>query len=907
MKLIKKIGSFALAIALIGTLSSCKKEYRNQNIPYGTISSSKVVLSSNDGKYSVSEKELYNRLRYNNGYSVFERKLNEFVYKNEIDSFKYEGEDKITIDEKVAEAVYGTSDPEALLAKQKLDESKEDSEKELVISRKKYVDSMSQQGIKLTEEQLVFDTINKDTKHVSFSNLPDSLIKYLAMDLIKEDAGITYLKSIVDKEEIPDEDDSNILNKNTYYFDDAAFENQYNSYYKTYNTAHGIILPFSTLKSAKDALNNALNTLGYSQLDESNSLEVYVQMFNNYYNYEDEKLTTSTIDKNDKTTFVTDEENDDLKDFSDNVKNLFLKSLSDDNKYLTSPVNIDGKYYLIYRNDVEYLTGGSEELPFEKIPEDKLESIKAQCKEDYIESQASSVQSKVYSDRLKDLEIKIYDPFIENTFANSNDFYEYVTDSNNDYILTSNNEDLKYSVSEYFTDLQNYNINSIATDLLINKMLYSTQYSYLDEDAEKEFRDTLKDKVKSFKKGKENLNKNYGETNFLFYSYGYTTTEEVVLNNMASTIKESYINDFLYTSLVTDNHEINMDNVGFLNNILDTALEQLNDTLLFDINIDHILISIDNNADGEADDMDVFLASISPEEKAKFEAAVKELNDAIIREVNSINGRTTIEKLTYIVEAFNNGYRTHDGKSWDDYKTYNFILTAESLGDVDESNVTSYVEPFRDYVEAMFKKAVEENLEIPEDEEDQGRLYFATAGVDTTNYTINDLCQTVYGYHMLSLNSYEKNEDELNFKFEASSDSDGDYRDLKIILDENDVDDENDDVYYITDVYNSDSAKPSMNQVVTYYVEYVKNDVTSFTTSLKNDLATLLNTSIDKYKSSTFQNYLLVKSLGKVEVDENLSKYYSYEGYLTYLQNQAESYDSTSDYNKWYTEYTWNR
>lgn len=908
MRFTKRIISFALLITFVLSLTSCKKEVRNQAIPYGNISLSKVVLEAGD--YNLTEKELYNRLRYTNGYSVFERKINQFVYADELTNVKYEGEDKITIDEKVASAVYGTDDVQELITKVKLDESKEDSEKELVISRKKFVDTMSQQGIEVTEEQLVFDTLNNNSEHVSFSNLPESLINYYKLDLAREDANIAYLNSIVDKEELPDNDDENVLTKNSYYFDETAFENQYNSYYKTYNDAYGIIIPFATLKDARDSLQKAILDSGNSALTKENALDVYVQLFNNYYNYKDEKLTPSTLNQNELTTFITDKDNNDLANFSDNVKNLFLKTLTDENNYLLSPVNLDGKYYLVYRESVEYLTGGSEETPFEEIINSaNVETIKAECKTDYIESNASAVQATVYQDRLESLELKIYDPYLENTFANSNDFYEYVTDSNNDYIFTSNNDSLKYSVAEYFVDLQNYNVNSVATDLLIAKYLYHTQYSYLEEDAEKTFKDSLNDEIKAFKKGDKTLNKAYGEENYLFFAYGYTSYDEVVLNNMATKIKSAYLSDLLYESLTTDDHQINEESLGFLNNILETALNQLKDKLLFDINVDHILISIDNNADGEADDMDAFLVSLSDAEKTKFTTAVKELNDAIISEVEAITGRTTMEKLTYVVEAFNNGYPTHNGNNWDDYKTYNFILRAESLGDIDESSVSNYVVPFKEYIEEMFKKAVAEKLEIPEDKEKQGRLYFAKEGVTTENYTVEDLCQTVYGYHMLSLNSYEDTTDELNFKFAETSDPNGDYKDLKIILDENDVDDENDDIYFITDVYNDESAdKPNNKQLVTYYVEYIKGDVTSFTTSIKNDLATLLNTAIDKYKATSFQTYVLVKSFADtIKVNEDFANYYDYDNYLLYLQNQAENYDLDSDYISWYTTYTWNR
>lgn len=908
MKFVKKGLILTLTGLSLFTLAACKEDKRNQVVPYGSLSD-KVVASTNG--FSISEKELYNRLKYSYGYTVFTNKLNDVIYADEYKEFKYEGDDKISVDESVANAIYNSTDPTTL---KKM--SSEDKEKDV----KKYIDSMSLEGFTLTADELAFDEITDETEHVSFSKLPEDLIKYYAASLVKEDANIKYLKSIADSEFLPDEDNPDIENENDYYISEDDLEDEYNDTYRNYYTAHGIILRFNSLEAAKKLISKVTNFSG--------SEDNYISLYNAYYSYKTD-LTTDSIDESEDTTFVKNEDEDTLYTYSSDVSTFFVENLKD-NEGLTTPRNIGGSYYLIYRKDLEYTYGDGEQLDYDDLDENTKQEINENLRNNIIEDKASSVSDKVFTDRFLDLDLKIYDPFIENSFANSYTDYEFVLTSNNDLIFETKND--KYTVSDFYEDLTNYNVNETLITLLLNKYMYATYPTYLDDDDEANIKDEIKNNLKSFNKGETSLNKAYGESNYLFFNYGYYTEDEVILNKLADTIETAYLADYIYPAWANDDHTPNITNLNILQNILETALK-INENAesdFIDLNVDHILISVDNDGDGSPDDMDDFIASLSNEEKGKFAEAVNNLAKAILSEAEAISDGTNVDKLNYIVTAFNRNFPTCESdsngqkKTWDDYKTYNFILTAESLGDVDTDSVSNYVLPFEEYLEDLYAKAVAEDLDIPEDD-NNGIFYSPNGKVTSSNFkgisltdnssnldepeetTTPDLCQTNYGFHLISLNDYEKEDtDTFNFKFEEDSDTDGDYKEIRLVLEENDPDTDDDDIYIITNSYNKNEDKPSDNQLLIYYVQYTQGDVTAFRSAIENDLSDLLDDVIAKYQTSNFQKYLLIQSLD-IKVEGTVGNF-SRDAYLSYLKNQIEDYEPDTNYANWFDgSLSWSR
>ena len=91
---------------------------------------------------------------------------------------------------------------------------------------------------------------------------------------------------------------------------------------------------------------------------------------------------------------------------------------------------------------------------------------------------------------------------------------------------------------------------------------------------------------------------------------------------------------------------------------------------------------------------------------ADFKTSVEKLAQAIYTEAAWLveKGNTTFEAFQYIVKQYNKGEALHsiEGANWDQYKTYNFLLTAEQLAsssDITQDSVSNFVVPFKEYVE----------------------------------------------------------------------------------------------------------------------------------------------------------------------------------------------------------------
>lgn len=916
----------ALALGLTGvlavSLTACKNDdKRNQNIPYGNVSTNAVATI---GDYSISNRELYNRLKYSNGYNHFISKLESVIYADELtDIAQIYQDNKEKIDAAIVSEVYGSSEVDAV--KKALND-----EENATISRKKYIQNQAQQGITVRESAII-PTFSRDAynqKDVVVLNLDATsdldLIKKYAMSYVRNVAGEEYILANKDKEFLQDFNDENKLVKNSYYIDEDVIESQYNNTLKTYFEAEGVILQFNSLKEANNAL---------KEVSASTTAEKYAALYNNYYAYKNASLTANQIGETPETTFLNNKDYNEISNISSDLLTYFIEDLKDGEE-TAQPISFGTKYYLVYREKLTYTyTETSEEVDYKELPENIKATVDQECVNLYAETNASSVQNKVYEERLQDLDLKIYDPFLENTFANSYSFYEYNLETNNEFIFST--KDTNYRVDDFYKELQVYNLNSVITNLLINKKLYNEQQVYLEKDAEKDLRSNLKTEIKNFNKGNTSLNKGYGETNYLFTTYGYMTIDEVVINNLAGTIKSAYLSDYIYDNWATDNHEIAFENISVLNNILEAAEanKTTDEDLFYNMNMDHILISVDNNGDGSPDDMNIFLEELNALDGntenfdtdaniLKFKEAVNNLAQAIVKEVLTIYPQQNImDSLSYVVTAFNRDMNLADGSNWADYKTdYHFTLTAEALGDISETSVSNFVKPFQEYVEDIFVTARDKKLEIAEENESDGQFIFP--GLDLTQidpdtnkqtaptFGYDNLCLTEYGYHILSINTFEDNSEDqtsLNFKFESTSSNAEDYSDIRVVVNGNDEDDDNDDIYVITDIFNDNADKPSMNQVFIYYVEYSQGGVSSIKTSIKNSLSELLDDAIAKFQNSSFQEYLLVKSLGEITVTG--IEGYNFNDYLNYLKDVSENYDDSEDnwyYHNWYDK-TWTR
>lgn len=952
MKLNKKI-LFGLSLGLAGiALASCSTEKYNQVVPYGTLEGSfDTKIATANGDLSMNLKQYYSRLR-NAGYDVVENAINKQLFKAELACYKdmlfaktiNELQDKentlktlaltkdnvklyeIT-DEKYAELreelleEVNTSLASAIFSTGVEETINNQTEKEKTIAIKKFVNAQNQLGVELSASDIAWFgksnpnyTLKETSKLIQFedttlrklSNLVDGYLLTEAQKLSAKKA----LYEIADKEYIYDSDKEDDIKNSNYLFSDKDIKAAYNNTYKTYGTYKAVVIQFNTLKEALDTMNKVTANAGISS-DADVAKTQYLGIYNSYYSFKDQ-LT-------DAKSFVVSKDQNELSDFSSSIQTLIKETL-EDNEYLLEPRNFNNKYVLVYKFDTEYdlhsSEGANKQLDFDKLSEEQLQEYTVKIKEDILDASVSSYLSVNKQNLLEDSNIKIYDPLFESKFyyANSS-FYERITDN---VSSTSSNifsiGDYNYTVNDFYDEASLKYASSIINEHLTLEYTYKyydqyvNQY-YISSELHDTNVETLESDISSFEAGKKSqYPTSYGLSTYLLGNYGYETKEDVIKYYYdARQARTTYLSRYVFEEWSDlENNVTDVAKTGFLNKLLETGNENYKN--LFEINLDHILINIDDDGDGSPDDPNKFLAD-NPAVADEFKEAVAELAVALYQEsINEVySGNTLYEILTHIKSDFQRGetLKSDNTKTWDDFKKFNFLLTVEKLAsssNITESTVSSFVTPFADYVKNVYKFASSDGESKASTSNSDGVYYFvytndegeltghtAKTLEDSKYITYDSLCMTNYGYHMLILNSYTKPRETIS---KESDDSVNYLKEIKVILHKyTDDDDKEVSIYAVLDGYNEDTKDAAnFNQFFIYYVQKQNGDSSSLESNIYNLLCRMFDNSVSTFNSSNFQNYLLAKTL---DVKINTSAILNVSLKQLYVDALVENYELT--------------
>lgn len=937
MKKNKKILMGVLASVSILALTACDTKPNNKTVPFGSLSDTPYA-SALDGKYTISEKQLYTKLRATS-YDAFTKKIYSIVFGDSIDYIKsaYSKDEEIKkeIDDVVASACYSTTAPQVLK------DMEADTIKENIL---KYIDSMAKKGVRVTQNTLTYDLVdtNDDGRldKISFNNLQDSVISYYAYEAGLKYASKKYIESVCDDEQIYDYSKEEMID-NTYYIDDEAIKNRYNSTYKTYNDTKAIILRFNSARDADNAIEKVETKLG-TTLSSSNALPFFVELYNTYYSYRSNlKIENGSLVDAKSISYLSDSDYTELNNISANFSTFYTEALIDggfavdstpEGSYTAFPRAIDDKYFMVYRINTNYFTDTKEEVKYEELEtelgKEKADELKAELKKELIDAKSSSTiaTSSLFKNMLIDedgdkkpddnLDIKIFDPYYEykfyTTYAND-DYYSYIAkkDFNNDYLasITYNGKTTHISVKDFFTESAATNGAEVASNYLLNQYIYDTyKDQWLDSDDIDTIKDSFKASVKSFKNNETSIPKFLGIDTYYTINYGYATENEIYTQSLYSSALLSkysstyYQDDFFTYDEDSDTYKIDEDITMFKNMLQYSARIYKS---LYSIDLSHFLISVDDDCDGTMDDPIIFREKLeTPAEKEAFDQAVVELSKALVAETNFIT-TDKLDALKYLTKAFDRGQELqsteYKGKTWDDFKyTYNFKITVESLGEIDQSSSSGFVKPFAAYIEETYKQVVDSSLDF----EDDATYFFVNNLTDKNGKTdfsalsITNLCQTVYGYHVLIINDFDEPK---NAYYSESSDPNKDYANIKVIVDEKDEDDDDDDIYFVTNAYNESTVNISINQLYIYFYEYVTNgSVTSISSNLKNAISSMVETVISRYTNSTFQKWLQFDELGPVTFYDTDHMIITYDDYIKSFEISIDGYTPDETFEGWF-------
>lgn len=813
------------------------------------------------------------------------------------------------------------------------------TDKELKTLRSKYIDSQARKGITVSENDLKFyyvdDSINSSKIDVDllstsvpyFYNLSTLVSLGLLDSTISTQAEYLNarrnLYSIADKETIdnpdydPDEDDEDdkTISNEFYLFEDDNLESTYDSSYKTFGEYNIVLIQFNSRREANETIKK-VESLGCSistNSSESDAKDFYLKLYNTYYNYKD--AITSTND--DEFIFKVNEYNSELDDLSDSVETLVTDTL-DNGDFLTVPRDIDDKYIMAYRISTTYdVSGTTEQTDYEDLTAEQKTNYNNLIKDNLVLANASSYSTTNLKNIIRKLEnFEIYDPLFEYKFENSySDIYDASGNFNNnlEFKFTLDGKEYSYTVEEFYNDAKNTYAASILSTYFEYEFIYKYYYeSYMSDEDNSDTHDSnsnsLDEAIKTFEK---NNNSTYpaeiGLETYLLNAYGYKTKDEVLKYYYdAKAILSDYTSKVIFNEWVdNENHKLvdGLDTTGILYNLLTTGNK--NYSSLLDINLDHILINIDADGDGSPDDPEQFLANDSSK-KLDFEEKVTKLAQQIYKEAIFIyNKYNTSMKdiLTYIKGQYEEGnaLQSDSNITWadDDFTKYNFLLTVESLGEIDQSSVENYVVPFATYVKNVYKGCL--NDSTVDNEYDNGEfIIYDGNGVklltndnDAESITKDTLVKTVYGYHLLVLNSYDEPD---STKYTTNDDSEGYQTNINLLFDEVDEDSDTDDIYAIIEnSYNDKKDEVNFNQFIIYYVQANTSTTSTLDSDIYNLIKSMYDDVVSMYKNSDFQTYLLLELL-----DIQTTDFQSIiNAEQTYYANTVVEYEDDSIYATW--------
>ena len=831
----KKILCLIALIFVAFALTSCDKaeESLNTNVPYGNLSDTTVYASL--GNKTLSEKALYEILRAD-AYSLLTNEITKtLVNPSQLGLSVSKNQEEI--DKLINKACYSTEDISNLNSETK------------ATYAKKFVDTMKNLGLEATVDNIYSDDVRAYFLH-TFANFE------YAKNLVKNENSKYYYKNeyqMEDGKELLDSDNKKI--SNPYYVSDSDLESYYDSYIKDEQDVEVIILGFATVHDAQTKFAAAgANVLedGSLDLNGKDALTVFKAVYASIYGTTPEDFTVNS---------------DKLSQYTSSLIKLVNELKA--GQYTSRVQQLNSINYFVYKlndtNEVEYANYENKD----RVLNEKLDSMIT-----------TSVAGQLIAEQIGKADIKVYDPLFSKLFKADHEDYTELTasewkDEYANYVCRIGEKNL--TVRDFFNVLENSLGPVTASGYFTELLLLEKHANLLTEDDLTEINNSIETTKTSFTEGKLTdypSSLTLDEFNLLYYQ---ATSSEGVANKQKVNKIWNYLLKVYPTNLFDKTEEqTKVDEETGVETTVTVVTEdgfmkryaqQYYDNY-FSLTINHILVSIDYDMDGSLDDPELLLAKLDSEVQNKFKADLTALMNAVLAEVDYIvNDKQYAELLDamkFVVKQFTAGedLLSDPTKNWNDYKTFNFALKVESLGNVSTSNASSYVKAFSLGVEKLYKELKEADK-------------LSDKYIPTT-VTYEDLIQTNYGYHVLSSTATSN--------LSSAAYSTNPEKTYEITWQE------------VTETLgaNNENLYPSNNQIKIYMAQVEKDGSSTLTSTIRTCIEYFYNSFTSRYQDATFQDIYFAYNniLGDVVFTDStnltqLKAYYevakrSYDNYVDY-------------------------
>ena len=818
-----------LLVLFVGiSLVSCQEEQTtdtyNKNVSYGELSDSTVYATLDE--LTLSEKALYNELRVNGYDYLFDEMIKTLVNPTTL-NLNHEDEDtQKALIKLINEDCYGTDDEEEI---NRMSSSTKNT------NELKYIDQMYLAGVKdLTQSNLY--TENNLKHYLQELAQIEYARKALTSPTSKYYWGSKYQTE--NNEALKDSEGKDL--KNPYYISEETIETTYNSTKNKELTYNVVIVGFDTLAESQAALKNALadNVISYEE-----AKAIYTAKYQYKDNSESNYLLTDA----------------DLSDYNTNLINLVKNLEAGQYKYNQQFGN---KVYLVF------LQAEKGEVKYEELDDVAKALAKKEIVDEIIDGKlTSSFISTLLVEAVYDSEVEIHDYVYDVLYSVENSEHTRLDQSKWDNSLVAKINGTPIYVKDFYALLESKIGVTTAMDYFTSEVLLANEAINVLTDEEKEaITKNYNEIISAFEQDgytTNNLPASIGKDVFLFIYFGQMSEEDVIKYMSSQKIWEKYAT----TKPSHEYYEL-VEKVG-----------KLYDDNYFDLSVKHILLTVDFNGDGNPDDPELFLKDLPESKRANFYAELKGLFNKILTEVHTIvnNGHANLQDaLDYVLKAY---YVTDvtdpqaklisTGEYWKDLRTvYNFGLTIEDLGSVNNSTASKYVSEFGVGVKALYEELKAAGT--------LNKDFLATTAEDKY------LIKTSFGYHMLA--AYDTTA-APSAKFEAEDDKTTNpvYVNIKV-----EIDDEEE---IVENAYSSNNY-PSYNQIK-IYVSQLNSEagVEDLPIAVETYINKFYSSFTSKYNNDTFKNILLAKT----ELNIVFASEANNEKFAKFLDIQVKQYNNYAD------------
>ncbi|MFW6298828.1 MAG: hypothetical protein ACOC14_04020 [Bacillota bacterium] len=716
-KLIKRGAIVLSIIVLVIVLSvACNAFQNNDTTP--ALSDKDGVFMNYDG-HDVTNEDLYDKIKSMDGLAHLKNYIDRELLNDYIDDVE-----ESEIEEATKRLTYGTTDDTEIdeMSAREKEEKEQDYQDTLVMNGYDPEDSESVESfvrLQVAKENYTFDQyLDEDSDFaISDEDLEDYYGDYKQGDL--QAIMLRFSGS---------QDVKNVLNRF--------------NLVPNYEGGLGLYDPQENDdKPIEDVASDDFDEDNTTELDDEETLDYYIELYNFIYPYRDElpedATTEDLIDlESDHLTFNQYDMQkkgegsggNNILDLSDYLYNNMRES---ERGFSRQSRSIGDHRFMFYLLD-------SEDVPsFDDLDDSEIDELK----DEYVDNLVGEEQIQEVMRQLYDEEgLKIHDETIALSYEqeNEDDVYEETDGTNTLATLDS----FSVTTDDYF-DYASEKVGAFyGLEVLKEDLLFDSEYF---EDTFGDNRDvfenrsdrmrSLREHVRSDKSAFNNgAYQQYGfspedmEWNeFLFQAYGMLNEEDY----LSTLVTENIRNDYLF------------DQVDF-DKVRDYIDEQYEN--YFSLKADQVLIYLDMDEDFNPDDFNEYYDSMSTDEQDDFDTLKGDLEDEIEAAID--DG----DSLESIVDEYNDASRVTDEDDddysvWAKYKAEGLALKYENLAvssgeqqqgqqqeqeeNLDFNNTQSYVE---DFVKAL--------QEIYED-------YNTAENRDDDEYFANSLTTTQFGIHMI--------------------------------------------------------------------------------------------------------------------------------------------------------------